>query len=111
MSEIIAFIQANGELTAASILALVVLLIVFGVLVPYRQVRTIIAERDAWHAAHTVSESARAKLSEEQFKMLETMRISKTFFSDFVKPVPHDAPADNPPNVGTVAPGGPDATV
>lgn len=110
MTEIISFIQANGDLTAASILALVVLLIVFGVLVPWRQVNRIIAERDAWHLAHTVSEAARGKLFEEQFKLLETLRLSN------LMPTPsrqalHDAGVAVPPNEGQTSVGGTDGTL
>lgn len=106
MSEAIAFIQANGELTAGGILGLGVLFILTGVLVPYRQHRQVIRERDAWHAAHQISEKARQEMAGEQYQMLETMRISSVFYKDFVKPVPHGQ--ETPSHGGTVATGGAD---
>lgn len=108
MSEIIGFIQANGELTAGGTLLLVVLLILVGLLVPYRQHKQVIAERDAWKDAHATSEKARIEMAGEQYKMLETMRISKVFYKDFVQPVPH---SETPQSGGTVSAGGPDVVV
>lgn len=96
MNEILS-IWTGGELTAAGLLALVVLCIIFGVLVPWRQVNRIIAERDAWHEAHTVSEAARGKLAEEQYKMLETMRISGQLLA---------TPPATPPTGVIAGPGG-----
>jgi len=108
MGEIITFIQANGELTAGGALLLIVMLIVTGLLVPYRQLKQAIAERDAWHEAHTVSEKARIEMDGELSLMMESMRISKVFYNDFLKPVPH---GKSPQDGGSVARGGSDVVV
>lgn len=105
MAEIISFIQANGELTAGGILLLVVMLILTGLLVPYRQHKQALDDRDSWRAAHDISEKARIEMDGELSLMMESMRISKVFYNDFLKPVPH---SESPKDGGTVTPGGTD---
>lgn len=75
------------EVSATAVLVGVVTLILMGRLVPRRNLNDAIAERDAWKSAHTVSEEARARLNTENFKLLETARISDQFYRDFLPAV------------------------
>lgn len=75
------------EVSATVLLVGVVTLILTGRLVPRRHYVDVIAERDAWRKAHSVSEDARARLNTENFKLLETARISDQFYRDFLPAV------------------------
>lgn len=75
------------EVSSTVILVGVVALILTGRLVTRRQLTDAYAERDAWKAAHGVSEEARARLNTENFKLLETSRISDQFYRDFLPAV------------------------
>ena len=75
------------EVSSTVVLVGVVALILTGRLVPRRFHRDAMAERDAWHAALDRSEEARASLNRENFKLLETARISEQFYRDFLPAV------------------------
>lgn len=75
------------EVSATAVLVGVVVLILMGRLVPRRNLNDALAERDAWKSAHRVSEEARAELNTENFKLLETARISDQFYRDFLPAV------------------------
>jgi hypothetical protein len=72
------------DISSSAILVVVVVLILTGRLVPLRQLRAARAETEAWHEAHAVSEQARTKLAQENYKLLETARISNQFYRDFL---------------------------
>lgn len=80
------------EISAVVVLVGVVGLILTGRLVPRRNLNDALEERDAWKQAHAVSETARAGLNRENFKLLETARISDQFYRDFLPAV--SAPND-----------------
>jgi hypothetical protein len=75
------------EVSSTVILVGVVALILTGRLVTRRQLTDAYSERDAWKLAHSVSEEARAQLNTENFKLLETSRISDQFYRDFLPAV------------------------
>lgn len=75
------------EVSATAVLVGVVALILTGRLIPRRNLSDALAERDAWKSAHSVSEEARARLNTENFKLLETARISDQFYRDFLPAV------------------------
>jgi len=75
------------DISSTAVLVAAVWLIFTGRLVPRRHYEDVIAERDAWRDAHRVSEDARANLNRENFKLLETARISDRFYRDFLPPV------------------------
>lgn len=75
------------EISATAVLVGAVVLILTGRLIPRRNLNDAIAERDAWKSAHAVSEQARARLNTENFKLLETARISEQFYRDFLPAV------------------------
>lgn len=75
------------EVSSTAALVGVVALILTGRLVPRRHLNDTIAERDAWRAAHEKSEEARMSLRNENFKLLETARISDQFYRDFLPAV------------------------
>lgn len=78
---------ALREVSATVVLVGVVVLILTGRIVPRRTYDDVIKERDAWRDAHSVSETARASLNRENFKLLETARISDQFYRDFLPAV------------------------
>lgn len=78
---------AVREVSATAILVGVVVLILTDRLVTRRRLTEAQAERDAWKDAHRVSELARASLNAENFKLLETTRISDQFYRDFLPAV------------------------
>ena len=81
--QFITSLQAR-EVSATVVLVGVVVLVLTGRLVPRRNLSDALAERDAWKAAHERSEEARAGLNKENFKLLETARISEQFYRDFL---------------------------
>ena len=72
------------EVSSTVILVGVVVLILTDRLVTRRRLMEALAERDAWKDAHKVSETARERLNTENFKLLETARISDQFYRDFL---------------------------
>lgn len=75
------------EVSSTVVLVGVVALILTGRLVPRRNLNDAIAERNAWRDAHGKSEEARMSLRNENFKLLETARISDQFYRDFLPAV------------------------
>ena len=75
------------EVSSTVILVGVVVLILTGKLVPRRHLVDALKERDAWKDAHANSEEVRMSLNTENFKLLETARISDQFYRDFLPAV------------------------
>lgn len=75
------------EVSSTVILVGVVVLILTDRLVTRRRLVDAMNERDAWKSAHGISERAREKLGVENFKLLETSRISDQFYRDFLPAV------------------------
>lgn len=75
------------EVSATIVLIGVVALILTGRLVPLRQLKYAQAEAAAWKDALGTSETARAALAIENYKLLETNRISDQFYRDFLPAV------------------------
>lgn len=65
-----------STLTPAGLLAVLILLIGLGRLVPRRTMEDVIHDRDEWRAAHRISEQARVELAETVTEMLEQMRTT-----------------------------------
>lgn len=65
-----------STLTPAGLLAVVILLIALGRLVPRRTMDDVLHDRDEWRAAHRISEQARVELAETVSEMLEQMRTT-----------------------------------
>lgn len=85
------------EVSSTVVLVGVVVLILTGRLVPRRSLNDAIAERDAWREAHGKSEEARMSLRNENYKLLETARISDQFYRDFLPAVSaQNAPTPTP---------------
>ncbi|MEU9946999.1 hypothetical protein [Streptomyces sp. NPDC047939] len=61
---------------AVALLALVVLMVLTGRLVPRRTYDDLLSERDTWRAAHTESEAARASERAQNQELLELSRTS-----------------------------------
>lgn len=89
------------EVSSTVVLVGVVVLILTGKLVPRRHLSDALAERDAWKAAHERSEEARAGLNKENFKLLETARISEQFYRDFLPAVTGHDTQPKPPQRST----------
>lgn len=70
-----------GTLTPAGLLAVVVLLIAVGRLVPRRTMEDVIHDRNEWRAAHRVSEQARQELAEQVGELLEHARTTNKVLS------------------------------
>lgn len=68
-----------GTLTPAGLLAIVILLIAFGKLVPRRTLEDVITDRNEWRAAHQVSEQARVELQQQVAELLEHSRTMDSF--------------------------------
>lgn len=78
------------EVSSTVVLVGVVTLILTGRLVPRRHLVDALKERDAWKEAHAKSEDVRSSLNLENFKLLETARISEQFYRDFLPAVGHE---------------------
>lgn len=65
-----------STLTPAGLLAVLILLIGLGRLVPRRTMEDVLHDRDEWRAAHRISEQARVELAETVAEMLEQMRTT-----------------------------------
>ncbi|USQ82622.1 hypothetical protein NFX46_01870 [Streptomyces phaeoluteigriseus] len=85
------------DLGAAALVALVVLLVLRGQLVPRRQledlrtdkdrqIEDLRAERDTWRQAHTVSEEARREAQDQAGELLEMSRTAGYFFNALPQP-------------------------
>ena len=72
------------EVSATAVLVAVVVMVLTGRLVPRRHLVEALKERDAWKSAHAESERVRSSLNAENFKLLETARISDQFYRDFL---------------------------
>jgi hypothetical protein len=75
------------EVSSTVVLFGVVVLILTGKLVPNRQLKYAQAEAEAWKGALGTSEAARQALAIENYKLLETSRISDQFYRDFLPAV------------------------
>lgn len=76
-----------STLTPAGLLALIVVLIAFGRLVPRRTLEDMIHDRNEWRAAHRISEAARAELAAQVNELLEHGRTTDAF----IRALPHAA--------------------
>ncbi len=65
-----------SQLTPAGLLAVLILLIALGRLVPRRTMEDVIHDRDEWRSAHRISEQGRVELAETVEAMLEQMRTT-----------------------------------
>lgn len=63
-----------GTLTPAGLLAVVILLIAMGRLVPRRTMEDVIHDRNEWRAAHRISETARQQQEESLRELLDGYR-------------------------------------
>lgn len=68
-----------STLTPAGLLAMVIILIAVGRLVPRRTMEDVIHDRDEWRAAHRISEAARAELATQVGELLEHSRTTEQF--------------------------------
>ena len=68
-----------GTLTPAGLLAVVILLIAVGRLVPRRTMDDVIEDRNQWRAAHKTSEEARIELQQQVQELLEHSRTTDQF--------------------------------
>lgn len=68
-----------GSLTPAGLLAIIVLLIAVGRLVPRRTLEDVIQDRNEWRSAHQVSEQARVELQQQVQELLEHSRATDSF--------------------------------
>jgi hypothetical protein len=83
------------EAGPTALLALVVLLILTGRLVPRSTLQDMREERDTWRAAHTESETARQAEREQVGELLEMARLGNQVLNALPRPAPR----------GEVAPG------
>jgi hypothetical protein len=65
-----------ASLTPPGLVALAVLLVLFGVLVPRRTMNDVIHDRDEWRIAHRLSEASRVELSSQVTALLEYARTT-----------------------------------
>lgn len=68
-----------GTLTPAGLLAVVVLFIAVGKLVPRRTLEDTIEDRNQWREAHRISEQARVELQQQVQELLEHSRATDSF--------------------------------
>lgn len=78
-----------GTLTPAGLLAVVILLIAMGRLVPRRTMEDVIHDRNEWRAAHRISETAR----QEQQETLDGILVSLRTLEAFIGSIPSGAEA------------------
>ena len=89
-----------GTLTPAGLLAIVILLIAFGKLVPRRTMEDIIHDRNEWRTAHRISEQSRIELAGAVSELLEHARTTDSFIRAL--PHPHGVtPPPPPPRMST----------
>lgn len=81
---------------AVALLALVVLLILTGRLVPRRTHEDLIAERDNWRAAFLESEAARKVEHEQTGELLEMARLGGSLLTALPSPPQHAGEEVNP---------------
>lgn len=86
-----------GALTPAGLLAIVVLLIAMGRLVPRRTMEDVIHDRNEWRTAHRISEQSRVELAGMVTELLEHSRTTDAFIRSL--PHPHGAPPPPSPSV------------
>lgn len=63
----------------AGLLAILILLILTGRLVPRRTMEDALHDRDEWRTAHRISEAARVELGEQVGELLEQGRTTNAF--------------------------------
>ena len=68
-----------GALTPAGLLAVVIMLIAMGRLVPRRTMEDVIHDRDEWRTAHRLSEQARVEQDETLRGVLKSMETLEAF--------------------------------
>jgi len=76
-----------AQLGPTGLLAVLVLLILVGRLVPRRTMEDILHDRDEWRAAHKISEDARAEGQKQVDELLEHARTT----DQFIRSLPHPA--------------------
>jgi hypothetical protein len=79
-----------ATLTPAALLAILILLIAVGRLVPRRTLEDIIHDRNEWRAAHRISEQSRMELAGMVGELLEHARTTDAFIRAL--PNPHGTP-------------------
>ncbi|GGU90900.1 hypothetical protein GCM10010275_29850 [Streptomyces litmocidini] len=84
MTEILGFTPTNMSLSG--LLALVVLLVLTGRLVPRSTLQDMRDERDTWRAAHMESEAARQAEREQVTELLELSRTAGHVLTSLPKP-------------------------
>lgn len=68
-----------STLTPAGLLAVVIILIAMGRLVPRRTMEDVIHDRNEWRAAHRISETARIQDAETLHELLDALRSLDAF--------------------------------
>lgn len=76
-----------GNLGPTGLLAVVVLLILIGKLVPRKTHQDVINDRNRWQEAHAISETARIEALRQNDKLLEVARTMEHFIESFPKPL------------------------
>ena len=84
-----------STLTPAGLLAILILLIGVGRLVPRRTMEDIIHDRNEWRTAHRLSEQSRIELAGMVGELLEHARTTDAFIRSL--PHPHGATPPSPP--------------
>lgn len=77
-----------STLTPAGLLAIIVILIATGGLVPRRTLNDIVHDRNEWRTAHRISEQARIELSGQVDELLEHARTT----NDVLRSLPTSPP-------------------
>lgn len=85
-----------GALTPAGLLAVFILLIAMGRLVPRRTMEDVIHDRNEWRAAHRISESARSEQDETIRGILHSLETLEAFIRAIPSGV-EAARSQNPP--------------
>lgn len=105
MNEVLGIGVAQGG--AAALVALIVILVLNGRLVPRSTLQDALTERDTWREAHRRSEEARLAEREQTAELLEMSRIAQHVLTALPRPssggVSPDGPLDHastPPPAG-----------
>ena len=78
-----------STLTPAGLLAVLILLIAVGRLVPRRTMEDVLHDRDEWRTAHQISEQSRTELSASVSELLEHARTTDAFIRSIPHPYDH----------------------
>ena len=77
MTELVAELGGWASLGATGILAIVVMMVLTGKLIPRQPYLDMMQERDYWRTAHTASEEGRRMLAEQNKELMEVGRTTK----------------------------------